>query len=134
VELVQDTGRRLAAVAEDPGFEWEFSVIASDQVNAFCLPGGKVAVYTGMLPVAKNADGLAAVMGHEIAHAIARHGAERIAHQNLVQIGSLAANMALGDMDYSTRNMIMGALGVVPSLAFCCPSLVSMSQKQITWD
>jgi predicted Zn-dependent protease len=112
VELVQDTGRRLAAVAEDPGFEWEFSVIASDQVNAFCLPGGKVAVYTGILPVAKNADGLAAVMGHEIAHAIARHGAERIAHQKLVQIGSLAANMALGDMDYDTRNMVMGALGV----------------------
>jgi len=112
LELVQDTGRRLAAVAEDPGFEWEFSVIASDQVNAFCLPGGKVAVYTGILPVAKNADGLAAVMGHEIAHAIARHGAERIAHQKLVQIGSLAANMALGDMDYDTRNMIMGALGV----------------------
>jgi predicted Zn-dependent protease len=51
-------------------------------------------------------------MGHEIAHAIARHGAERIAHQKLVQIGSLAANMALGDMDYDTRNMVMGALGV----------------------
>jgi predicted Zn-dependent protease len=112
VELVRDIGKRLAAVAEDPGFEWEFNVVDSNQVNAFCLPGGKVAVYTGILPVAKNADGLAAVMGHEIAHAIARHGAERIAHQKLVQIGSLAANMALGDMDNDTRNMVMGALGV----------------------
>lgn len=112
VDLVRDIGRRLAAVAEDPGFEWEFNVVASNQVNAFCLPGGKVAVYTGILPVAKNADGLAAVMGHEIAHAIARHGAERIAHQKLVQIGSLAANMALGDMDNDTRHMVMGALGV----------------------
>jgi predicted Zn-dependent protease len=74
VDLVRDIGRRLAAVAEDPGFKREFSVIASDQVNAFCLPGGKVAVYTGILPVAKNADGLASMMGHEIAHAIARHG------------------------------------------------------------
>jgi predicted Zn-dependent protease len=112
VELVRDIGKRLAAVAEDPGFEWEFNVVNSNQVNAFCLPGGKVAVYTGILPVAKNTDGLAAVMGHEIAHAIARHGAERIAHQKLVQIGSLAANMALGDMDNDTRNMVMGALGV----------------------
>jgi predicted Zn-dependent protease len=112
VQQVREIGRRLAAVAEDPGFEWEFNVIASEQVNAFCLPGGKVAVYTGMLPVAKNADGLAAVMGHEIAHAIARHGAERIAHQKLVQIGSLAANMALGDMDNNTRHTVMAALGV----------------------
>ena len=112
VDLVREIGRRLAAVAKDPGFKWEFNVVASDQVNAFCLPGGKVAVYTGILPVAKNAEGLAAVMGHEIAHAIARHGAECIAHQKLVQMGSFAANMALGDMDNDTRHMVMGALGV----------------------
>ena len=112
VDLVESIGRRLAVVAEDPGFEWEFSVIRSDQANAFCLPGGKVAVYTGLLPVAENQDGLAVVMGHEIAHAIARHGAERMAHQKLVQLGSLAAGLAFSDMDASTQNMVMGALGV----------------------
>jgi predicted Zn-dependent protease len=114
VDVVQDVGRRIAqAAAEyDPGFEWEFNVIDSPQVNAFALPGGKVAVYTGLVPVAENADGLAVVMGHEISHAIARHGAERMAHQKLVQLGTLAAGMALSDMDTGTQQMVMGALGV----------------------
>lgn len=112
VDVVREIGRRLAAVAEDPGFEWEFNVIDSDQVNAFCLPGGKVAVYTGIVPVARNKNGLAVVMGHEIAHAIARHGAERMAHQKLVQIGTLAAGVSLSDMDRQTQQMVMGALGV----------------------
>jgi predicted Zn-dependent protease len=96
----------------DPGFEWEFNVIDSPQANAFALPGGKTAVYTGLLPIAENHNGLAIVMGHEIAHAIARHGAERMAHQKLVQIGTLAASVAVGDMDVDTQRMVMGALGV----------------------
>jgi len=81
VDLVRRIGQQLAkaAVDVDPGFQWEFNVINSEQANAFALPGGKTAVYTGLLPVAENADGLAVVMGHEIAHAIARHGAERMA-------------------------------------------------------
>lgn len=114
VDVVQEVGRRIAqAAAEyDPGFEWEFNVIDSPQVNAFALPGGKVAVYTGLMPVAENVDGLAVVMGHEISHAIARHGAERMAHQKLVQLGTLAAGMALSDMDTGTQQMVMGALGV----------------------
>lgn len=114
VDRVNAIGLRLAKAAKDvdPGFKWEFNVIQSEQANAFALPGGKVAVYTGILGVAKNEDGLSAVMGHEIAHAIARHGAERIAHQKLVQFGTLAAGMALGDMDMGTQNMVMAALGV----------------------
>src|SRR5262245_33111762 len=112
VDTIREVGRRLAAVAEDPGFEWEFNLIASDQANAFALPGGKVAVYQGLLPVAANADGLAAVMGHEIAHAIARHGAERIAHEKLAQLGQLAVGTAVGDMDMQTQRMVMAALGV----------------------
>ena len=113
VELVREIGYRLAKVIDnDPGFDWEFNVIDSDQANAFALPGGKVAVYTGILPIVQNVDGLSAVMGHEIAHAIARHGAERMAHQKLVQYGSMAAGMALGSMDVGTQRMIMGALGM----------------------
>ncbi len=114
VDRVRAIGRRLAKAASDvdPGFKWEFNVIDSDQANAFALPGGKVAVYTGILGVAKNDDGLSTIMGHEIAHAIARHGAERISHQKLVQFGTLAAGLALGEMDVGTQNMVMAALGV----------------------
>jgi predicted Zn-dependent protease len=113
VEVVRTVGKRLAAVVrEDPGFDWEFNVIESSQINAFALPGGKVAVYTGILPIADSADGLAAIMGHEIAHAVARHGAERIAHQKLVQIGTAAATVAISDMELNTQRMVMAALGV----------------------
>ncbi len=114
VSAVNEIGRRIATAAKehDPGFEWEFNVVESQQANAFALPGGKVAVYTGIVPVAENVDGLAVVMGHEIAHAIARHGAERMAHQKLVQMGTMAAGMAFSDMDMGTQQMVMGALGV----------------------
>ena len=111
-ELIKQIGQRISAVAEDPGFRWDYNLIDSPQVNAFCLPGGKVAVYSGILPVAKNADGLAVIMGHEIAHAIARHGAERMAHQKLFQIGSMAAGVAISDMDPAQQRAVMGALGV----------------------
>ena len=104
--------RGIAAVAPWQQFEWEVAVIESDQANAFCLPGGKMAVYTGILPIAQNADALAAIMGHEIAHAILRHGAERMAQQKLVQIGSVAAGMSTSDMDPRQRQMVMAAIGV----------------------
>ena len=115
-KMVQDVATRLIQAVQkfpgaDPGFEWEANVIESDQVNAFALPGGKIAVYTGLLPVAANADGLAVVMGHEIAHAVARHGAERMAYQKLVQIGSMAAGVSVGDMSPQARQAVMAALG-----------------------
>lgn len=114
LDLIEEIGQKIAIAAsdEDPGFDWEFNLIQSDQVNAFCLPGGKVAFYTGILPIAKNIDGVAVIMGHEIAHAIARHGAERMAHQKLVQFGTMAASMALGDLDIGTQRAVMGAMGV----------------------
>ncbi len=111
-DKIKEIGQRLAKVSEDPGFQWEYSLIESREVNAFCLPGGKVAVYTGILPIAANDNGLAAIMGHEIAHAIARHGAERMAQQKLMQLGTLAAGVAVSDMDPRQRNAIMGALGI----------------------
>ncbi|MCE3004459.1 MAG: M48 family metallopeptidase [Xanthomonadaceae bacterium] len=92
-------------------FQWEVAVIESPQVNAFCLPGGKIAVYTGIIPVARNEHALAAIMGHEIAHALLRHGAERMAQQKLVQIGQVAASMSIGDMDPRQQQMVMAALG-----------------------
>jgi len=114
---VQEIARRLIEAVRkldpkaDPGFEWEANVIESDQANAFALPGGKVAVYTGIFPVTANENGLAVVMGHEIAHAIARHGAERMAYQKLVQIGSMAAGVSVSDMSPAARQAVMGALG-----------------------
>ncbi|HEY5970363.1 MAG TPA: M48 family metallopeptidase [Pseudoxanthomonas sp.] len=90
-------------------FEWDVNVIQSDQANAFCLPGGKMAVYTGLLPVAKNADAVAVVMGHEIAHALLRHGAQRMSQQKLTQIGQMAG--AMSGMDPSQQQMVMAAMG-----------------------
>lgn len=81
---------RLIPVVDDPGFEWEFNVIDdAATINAWCMPGGKIAVYTGILPVTKDDAGLAVVLGHEIAHAVARHGTERMTTQGLGDVGLL---------------------------------------------
>jgi predicted Zn-dependent protease len=93
------------------GFDWSVAVLESEQANAFCLPGGKMAVYTGLLPVTQDDDAMAIVMGHEIAHALLRHGSQRIAQQKLVQMGQLAAGMAIGNLDPAQQRMVMAALG-----------------------
>src|SRR5882672_7791270 len=81
-EMVARVGRRIAAVSGHPEYQWEYRLIQDDrQVNAFALPGGKVAVYTGILPITRDENGLAAVLGHEIGHVIARHGGERMSQQ-----------------------------------------------------
>jgi predicted Zn-dependent protease len=92
------------------GFDWKLRVLRSSQVNAFCLPGGKIVVYTGILPIAQTEAGLAVVLGHEIGHALAHHGAERMAQQKLVQIGQIAAAGSMSDMDPSTRQQMIGLL------------------------
>ena len=97
-------------------FQWEVNVIQSDQANAFALPGGKMAVYTGLVPVAKNADGMAVVMGHEIAHALMRHGAQRMARGKLEQIGQMAG--AASGMDAGTLQTVMSAYGVTSALPY----------------
>lgn len=112
VQAIRAIGGRIAAVAESPNYQWEFNLIKSDQINAFCLPGGKVAVYTGILPVTANKDGLAVVMSHEISHALARHGAERMAQARLFQMGQLAVGMSVRDMEEGTRRGILGAFGL----------------------
>jgi predicted Zn-dependent protease len=93
-------------------WEWQYNVLRNDQVNAFCLPGGKVAVYAGLLPVAQNDDQLATVMGHEIAHALAHHASERIARQQMWEHAVDAVNGAMGRMDPDLRKKLIGLLGV----------------------
>lgn len=102
-------------------FQWDVSVIQSDDANAFVLPGGKMAVYTGLLPIAENQDAMAVVMGHEIAHALLRHGSQRIAQQKLVQMGQMAAGLALGGMDPQQQQALMAALGAGAQYGFILP-------------
>lgn len=85
--MTQRVGSKIANAANRPDFKWEFYVIEGDQINAFCLPGGKVFVYTGLFELVSNDDELAVVLSHEIAHTILRHGAERMSMQNIRQIG-----------------------------------------------
>ncbi|MDP2793883.1 MAG: M48 family metallopeptidase [Sulfurisoma sp.] len=97
-ELVTRVGSRIAAATGRTDYKWEFRVIDNDKLaNAFCLPGGKVAVYTGILPVTQDEAGLAAVIGHEVAHAIARHGGERMSQQLLIEGVALAAAVSAKD-------------------------------------
>ena len=112
VAMVRACGERIAAVADAPDYQWEFTVIADPQVNAFALPGGKVAFYEGILPICGDETGVAVVMGHEIAHAIARHGNERISRgmvaQGIAEIGAAA----LGGEDPQTRQMVYQGFGL----------------------
>jgi predicted Zn-dependent protease len=94
------------------GFQWEFNLIQDKQVNAWCMPGGKVAVYTGILPLTKNETGLAVVMGHEIAHAIAKHGDERMSQGLAAQLGSAAAQVAVSNRTPAAQNIFLSAFGV----------------------
>lgn len=90
VELVSRVGQRIAQVADRPDYQWEFRVIKSETQNAFCLPGGKVAVYEGIIPICATEAGLAVVMSHEVAHALARHGGERMSQNMAVDAGKQA--------------------------------------------
>ena len=99
--LVQKVGQRIAAVAgkDMPGAQWEFVVFESPVANAFCLPGGKIGVYTGILPITKDEAGLATVIGHEVSHAVARHGAERMSEAMVEQMGGQALGVSLSSYD-----------------------------------
>jgi len=112
-EMVKRVATRLAAAtgASGSGFDWQESLIRDEQANAFCLPGGKVVVYTGILPIAENDAGLATVLGHEMAHATSRHGAQRVLQQNLAQTAMTGIAVSLSDMDYGKQRAVMGALG-----------------------
>jgi len=119
IMMVNRVGRRIAHVANKPEYHWEFAVIQNDDmVNAFALPGGKVAVYTGILKYTKTEAGLATVMSHEIAHALQRHGAERYSRgilEQIAQVGALAG-AAIGGIDPTVALGAMSAYGVGVSL------------------
>ena len=120
-EMVHRVGDRIAAVANRPEYHWEFAVIQDDKmVNAFALPGGKVAVFTGILKYTQTEAGLATVMGHEVAHALQRHGAERISRGILEQIAQLGAlaGAATGRVDPGVAMGAMSAYGIGVSLPF----------------
>ncbi|RZA26066.1 MAG: M48 family peptidase [Proteobacteria bacterium] len=106
---VVNIGRKIAA-ASGVDYAWEFSVIDEDQVNAFCLPGGKVAVYTGIIPVAQNNAALAAVMGHEVAHAVLKHSAERASQQMVLGLGASVVGGYFGNDQ--TRDTIAAVMGI----------------------
>jgi metalloendopeptidase OMA1, mitochondrial len=120
-EMVNRVGKRIAAAANKPEYHWEFAVIQEDQmVNAFALPGGKVAVFTGLLKYTQSEAGLATVMGHEVAHALQRHGAERYSRNILEQIAQVGAmaGAATGVVDPSAAMGAMSAYGVGFALPF----------------
>lgn len=103
------------------GYKWEFNLVEENTVNAWCMPGGKVVVYTGLLPVALNDDGLAVVMGHEIAHAIANHGNERMSEGLAVQAGGAALSVALNNKSPQTQDLFMKAYGVGANVGALLP-------------
>lgn len=121
-DQVLRVGRRIAAAANEPGFDWEFCLIDEPgTVNAFCLPGGKIAVYSGLLPVTKDDVGLATVLGHETAHAIARHGAERMTDQLALQLGGAGLQQLLQERSPATQQLAMAAFGIGTTVGVMLP-------------
>lgn len=121
-EMVTRVGSRIAAVAGHPEYTWEYRLIQDDkQVNAFALPGGKVAVYTGILPITRDENGLAAVLGHEIGHVIARHGGERVSQQMLVNVGLETTMAALSRGNPATVQAVASLLGAGATVGVLLP-------------
>ncbi len=133
VAMVRRVGRRIARAAEEflveeglghevGNYQWEFNLIEDDKVvNAWCMPGGKVAVYTGILKFTKDEEGLAVVLGHEIAHAIAGHGNERMSQALLVHLGGLALSVALKTKPKETRKLFGALFGIGAMVGFILP-------------
>lgn len=122
-DMVKRIGQRIQRAAEVyyeanglsaklKDFAWEFNLVDDPTVNAWCMPGGKVVVYSGILPIAKDEDGLAVVMGHEIAHALAHHGNERMSQQLAIQAGGLALSEMITQKPQETQNIFLQAYGV----------------------
>lgn len=118
---LQRVGKRIAAVAPMPNAKWEFVLFDSPEANAFCLPGGKVGVYTGILPLTKNDGGLATVIGHEVAHAVARHGGERVSHSLAIQAGGSLLGAAVSGYDPKVQAAATQIYGLGAQLGYALP-------------
>ncbi|WP_417557763.1 M48 family metallopeptidase [Mesoflavibacter zeaxanthinifaciens] len=129
-EMIKRVGQRIAVAAErwlnangKPGYlndyKWEYNLIQEDVVNAWCMPGGKIAFYTGILPVAENETAIAVIMGHEVAHALANHGQQRMSAGMLQQVGAVAGNVAI--KDEQTRNAFNQYYGVGSQVGLMLP-------------
>ncbi len=131
-KMVKRVGQRIAHAVEKymkannlsnriKGYKWEFNLVDENTVNAWCMPGGKVVIYTGILPITKTEEGLAVVMGHEIAHAIARHGNERMSQGMISQGITTGLAVAMKEKPAATQALFLGAIGMganVGMLAF----------------
>jgi predicted Zn-dependent protease len=110
------------------GYKWEFNLVDSKEVNAWCMPGGKVVVYSGLLPVTKDETSLAIVMGHEIGHAVARHGNERMSQGLVAQAGGMALDVALSQQSAQTRSIFLTSYGVGSNLGILAYSRMQESE------
>lgn len=130
--LVKDVGYKIQRSVEKymsdnnisyllDGYEWEFNLVDNEQVNAWCMPGGKVVVYSGILPVTKTETGLAVVLGHEIAHAIAGHGNERMSQELIRAVGGVGLQIALNEQSEETQMIWMSVYGVGTQLGAILP-------------
>lgn len=131
-QLVQKVGNRLATATTNylmnngykemaSQFKWEYHLIQSNEVNAWCMPGGKIAVYSGIMPITQDENGLAVVMGHEISHAVAKHGDERLSQMLAAQLGGMALDVALSQKPAQTRNIWETAYGLTANYAVLLP-------------
>lgn len=131
-DAVKRTGARIQKAVERylaennlsdrlKGYEWEFNLIDDPQANAWAMPGGKVAIYTGILPLTMDENGLAVVMGHEIAHAVANHGDERMSQGLLAQLGGLALSAAISQKPAETQQLFMAAYGAGAQIGVLLP-------------
>jgi predicted Zn-dependent protease len=132
VEMVKRVGNNIKGAVEKymadnnmskklKGYNWDFNLVEDEQANAWCMPGGKVVFYTGILPITQDEEGLAVVMGHEIAHAIAEHGNERMSQQLLRQVGAVGLMVAMKDEPAQTQALWMSVYGVGTELAVMLP-------------
>ncbi len=122
-EMVQRVAKKIAAACE-ADYRWEARLLKADNIpNAFCLPNGRIAIYTGILPITQNEAGLAVVMGHEVAHAVLRHGGKRMTQGSIMQgaMAAIDAGMGLTEMSPDTKGMVMGALGMGANVGVLLP-------------
>ena len=133
VEYVNDVGNRIALQTEK-NYQWEFNVFQGDVINAWCLPGGKIAFYDGILNIMDNEAQVATVMAHEIAHATARHGGERVSIGILAQVGAVAVQIAMRDKDPAIQYAVFQAYLPTVLVGVILPYSRKHENKQIEWD